>query len=406
LRRARQNRRHAARWLVTSVVLAASAASSRAEAVDCQGLSHPLFVTGSSAVKTLVAEIAKVLVSAPGGSGPVTLLYAGVGSCVGVAAILNGTPLSVTTLSYWDDQGLEQTCSLDPLAGVVTDIGVSDVFASVCFELPNGLPSNVIDFLGPVQTMTFVVPRASTQRSISAEAAYYAFGFGAESGAEPWTDETFLFQRNDQSGTQRMIGRAIRLDAGSWRGVSTASSGDLRQKVIAAGNINPEATLGILAADEADDNRATLKVLAYQHFEQACGFFPDRDATSHEKQNVRDGHYAIWGPLHLLTTVDGNGRPTNALAADVISYIVGTKPAPAGLDLIYLEAQRHVVPQCAMRVTRTQEIGPIVPYMPISPCGCYYEQVTNGSTSCMPCNEDSDCAALGVVCSYHFCEAL
>lgn len=386
------------------VILALSA--TRAEAADCHGLSNPLFVAGSSAVKPLLAEIAKLLVVTQRPEGPVTVVYLGVGSCVGVDAILNGTGLSGSALSYWDDQGTEQTCSLDVAAATRADIGVSDVFASTCFNLANGLPSNITDFLGPVQTMTFVVPRSSTQSSISGEAAYYVFGFGADSGAQPWTDEAFLFQRNDQSGTQRMISRAIRLDPSRWRGVSTMSSGDLRQRVIAAGNVNPEASVGILAADEADDNRAALKVLAYQHFGQSCGFFPDRGPTSYEKRNVRDGHYVIWGPLHLLTTVDGNGRPTNAIANDVISYMIGTKPPPSGLDLIYLEAQRHVVPQCAMRVTRTQEIGPLQPYTPSSPCGCYYEQLTNGSTTCMPCGVDSDCSASGVVCSYHFCEGL
>ena len=54
--------------------------------------------------------------------------------------------------------------------GVQADIGVSDVFPSTCMALPNGLPSNVHDFSGPVQTMTFVTPHASTQESISAEA--------------------------------------------------------------------------------------------------------------------------------------------------------------------------------------------------------------------------------------------
>ena len=377
-----------------------------ARAAPCESLPNPVVVMGSSAVKPLLAEIAKVLVAVPGGGGPVNIVYLGAGSCTGVSAVLNGAPVSGSALSYWDAQGIEQSCSLDASVGLMADIGVSDVFASTCINLPNGLPSNIIDFLGPVQTMTFVVPRGSSQPSISAEAAYYVFGFGADSGAEPWTQEAFLFQRNDQSGTQRMISRAIRLDAGVWRGVSAASSGDMRQKVIAAGNVEPEGTLGILATDEADDNRATLKVLAYQHFGQSCGYFPDREPTSYEKQNVRDGHYVIWGPLHLLTTVDGNGRPTKATAGDVISYIVGTKPPPAGLDLIYLEAQRHVVPQCAMRVTRTQEIGPLLPNTPASPCGCYYDQLTDGSTSCTPCNVDSDCAASGIICSYHFCEAL
>jgi hypothetical protein len=294
---------------------------------------------------------------------------------------------------------------VDPDGGGVTaDIGVSDVFASTCIALPGGLPSNVQDFLGPVQTMTFIVPHASTQTTISAEAAYYVFGFGAASGADPWVNESFIFHRNDQSGTQRMIARAIGVDAAVWKGTLTANSADLRQHVVAAGSTNAEATIGILAADEADDNRATLNVLAYQHVGQTCSYYPDRDLASNEKKNVRDGHYIIWGPMHFLTTVDDKQHPRNPLAGDVIAYITGTKAPPVGLDLIYLEAQRHVVPQCAMRVSRKQEIGPIEPYTPAEPCGCYYDKVANGQTTCATCNSDAECAATGGICRYHYCE--
>src|SRR5262249_1922015 len=182
----------------------------------------------------------------------------------------------------------EQTCTL-AASGAVADIGISDVFAETCMTLPNGLPTNVQDFQGPVQSMTFVVPRSSSQDAISAEAAYYVFGFGADSGVDPWTDESLLFRRSASSGTQRMIAAAIGVDANNWKGTQGASSADVRQQVIAAGNGNAESALGILAADEADENRATLNVLAYQHYGQSCAFYPDRDASSNEKQNVRDG---------------------------------------------------------------------------------------------------------------------
>ncbi len=397
-----------------STGLAVSAMSMSAELradVDCQSFSNAVVIAGSTAVKPLLAEMAKVLV-VPQSSmdttsqGPVTILYAGAGSCVGVDAILNGTKLTATSLSYWDSQGSEQTCSLGASAGgAVADIGISDVFPETCAPLPNGLPSNVQDFQGPVQSMTFVVPHSSTQDAISAEAAYYVFGFGADSGVDPWTDESFLFRRNAQSGTQRMIAAAIGVDAAIWKGAGTASSSDLRQQVIAAGNGHAEAALGILAADEADENRATLDVLAYQHYGQTCAYYPDRDASSNEKQNVRDGHYLIWGPTHLLTTVDGNRHPSNPVASSIIGYLVGTKVPPVGLDLIYLDAQRHVIPQCAMRVSRSQEIGPLTPYAPADPCGCYYEKVANGTTDCKACDSDKDCSGASALCRYHYCES-
>ncbi len=394
--------------LFSATALGASlfVASAARAATDCHDFTNAVTVAGSTAIKPLLTEVAKILSASTAGSGnPVTVLYAGLGSCVGVDAALNGTPQVSDTISYWDAEGNEQTCSTGT-AGLVADIGVSDVFASTCTPLPNGLPSNVVDFMGPVQTMTFVVPYASTQDIISAEAAYYVFGFGSDSGAAPWTDETVIFQRNDQSGTQRMIAAAIGVDANLWHGVKTASSADMRQQVIAAGGVDPEAAIGILSADDAQSNRATLNVLAYQGFGQSCGTYPDHDSSSNEKENVRLGNYLIWGPMHMLATVDGSQHPTNPIAADIIGYIVGTKEPPAGLDLVALEAEHHVVPQCAMRVNRAQELGPLSAYTPTEPCGCYYEKLANGSTACTPCNSDVDCGNSTAICSYHYCESL
>jgi serine/threonine protein kinase len=86
----------------------------------------------------------------------------------------------------------QNTCELPATGGPnngppVADIGTSDVYAPTCGTLPGGqLPPNVADFLGPIQPMVFVVPKASSQQSISASAAYFVFGFGADSGVAPW----------------------------------------------------------------------------------------------------------------------------------------------------------------------------------------------------------------------------
>lgn len=387
--------------LATSVALfALTLAPAALEAADCATLPSPVYVTGSTAAKPLLVELSKYLSTQ---SSPITIVYLGQGSCTGVDAILNGTPLrgsGSSALSTWDATGSERKCDLT--TPVVADVGISDVFATTCFALPGGLSGNVADFLGPVQSMIFAVPIGSPETAISAEAAYYVFGFGAESGVFPWTDESVIFRRDVNSGTQRMIAAAIGVPADKWRGTATTGSSDLLQKLTLA---SPrQRAIGILAADVAQDNRTVLKVLAYQHSKQSCGYFPDRDATSNEKANVRDGHYAIWGPLHLLTRLDNKGYPLNPAAADVIGYLTGSKAAPAQLDLIFLEAQRHVVPQCAMRVKRTQELGPLTPFAPVGACGCYYEKVANGATSCTPCQRQADCPVAAPVCSYGYCE--
>jgi ABC-type phosphate transport system substrate-binding protein len=378
------------------------AATRPAAGADCTTLANPVYVTGSTAAKPILAAIAKVLVAQ---TPPVTIVYAGQGSCVGVDAILNGTALrgsGTTALSSWDESGAEAKCDLPTTAVAVADIGVSDVFASTCFSLPGGVPSNVQDFLGPVQAMTFVVPKQSSERSISAEAAYYVFGFGAGSGAKPWTDESWILHRDDQSGTQRMISAAIGVGPSRWKGTVTTSSSDLLSHLTAPGT--GAQALGILSADVAQANLGTISILAYQNHGQACGYTPDRDATTNEKINVRDGHYAIWGPLHLLTRVTNTGYPATPAVADVIGYVTGTKVAPPGLDLIALEARTHVVPECAMRVKRVQEMGALASFAPSGACGCYYEKVANGRTACQPCMSSNDCPTTAPACSYGYCE--
>ena len=371
-----------------------------AAAADCTTLPSPVFVTGSTAAKPILVQLARYLGSLP---SPITIVYQGQGSCSGVDAILSATLLQGTaTFSTWDSSGTEVKCDVPASAPVVADIGVSDVFASTCFSLPGGLPTNVSDFLGPVQAMTFVTRKGSPELSISAEAAYNVYGFGNSSGVAPWDDETALFKRDALSGTQQMIASAIGVPAAKWKGTATTGSGDLQNKLVGA--IPAEKTLGILAADVAQDNRALLNILAYQHTGQRCGYYPDRDANSNEKQNVRDGHYAIWGPMHFLTRIDGNGIALKRAAAEIIGYLAGTKTAPAELDLVAFEAQHHVVSPCAMRVKRDRELGPMSPFSPPSACGCYYEKMANGSTACTPCTRTSDCPSQTSTCSFGYCE--
>src|SRR5262245_20952390 len=130
---------------IRNAVLAASLFTAvSARATDCQSLQNPVYVVGSSAAKTLLAELAKILV---GQASPTTIVYLGSGSCSGVDAILNGTPIvgsGTTAPSFWDNTGTESKCDILPEAGPITaDIGVSDVYASTCVKLSGGLPTSV-----------------------------------------------------------------------------------------------------------------------------------------------------------------------------------------------------------------------------------------------------------------------
>jgi len=386
--------------LALAVGLVAASGARRAGATDCAGLPSPIWVTGSTAAKPLLVEIGKLMA---GQSPPVTVVYQGQGSCTGVDAILSATPMTGTGLSYWDTTGAELNCDITGASGVAANIGISDVFATTCYQLPGGLPASVADYTGPVQAMTFAAHSLSKERAISGEAAYYVFGFGADSQVPPWQFEASIFKRDPLSGTQRMIGAAIGVPPDMWKGTATTSSGDMVTR-LATANF-PDQTIGILSAAVAQDNMGMVKTLAYQPFGQKCALYPDSSQTANDKANVRSGLYPIWGPLHMFIRLNGSGYPANAKAGEVAGYLAGTRPTPSTIDLVKIAAQSRVVPQCAMRVKRAQEMGPTTPFAPSGACGCYYDQLATGATSCKACTTSAQCPASAPACSYGFCEA-
>jgi len=380
-----------------------------------------VYITGSSAAFPFLRQIAQQLVAQN-----VYIVYQSTGSCVGVDAVLNGTAMTTgpsgpaLTATYWDSSSSSGVACDLPAEGVTADIGASDVFAQSCpgFEFANLDALQVRDAHGPIQTMTFAVPTNSAYSEISAEAAYFAFGFGASGGLRDpsgnvaiWNNEDYLFKRSATSGTQAMLAAAIGVPAGVWKGKSHKSSGDVAAALQAAAQKQEtaNAALGILAADFIDTNnlRAQIRALAFQDSEQHCAVFPDSSSTAKDKRNVRDGHYPVWGPLHLLLRVDGQGKPLNAAnrqaVTDIIGYLSGTKALPNQVQLIDLYAQSGLVPECAMHVSRSKDGGNIFPNQPTNPCSCLFDLKATGATSCTECKVQGDCAS-GETCSQGYCE--
>jgi hypothetical protein len=397
-------------------VIAISGAARAANVGDCAAVGpEPIYVAGSSAVKPFLKALGTKL------AGTATIVYASQGSCVGVDDVVNGTKLVADVEGagksvVWDNAGVESTCDLKVATSV--DIGVSDVFATSCSGITN-VPATVGDFQGPIQVMNFVVPAAAdvATQSISAEAAYLVFGFDPASNnpdttkayadGTPWTSKADQWIRGAGSGTQSMLGKAIGVLPGRWAlntvaAQVAASSGAIVTAVgTPTGNIN--ATIGILASNDLDNNRAKIRGLAYQHYGQNCGYWPDSSSGSKDKLNVRTGRYPVWGPLHMLTKVNGQGVPTKQAAKDLIDYVSGAKTL-TGTDIVTLTTTSNLVPQCAMEVSRSDEIGE---YMSVNPtCKCFYDTARGGDvTGCKACDEQNPCGN-GLTCSYGFCEAI
>jgi hypothetical protein len=370
-----------------------------------------IYMTGSNAVAPLLRAAAPVLAD-PDFPGNLTIIYQRQSSCTGFEKIAYNERIEGEATYYEKptspmDTG-ERTCLLDE-GGNDVDIGTCDVYPETCTT--SVLDDNFRDYgSGPIQAMTLVVPQSSSQQVISREAAYLVFGFGGDSGVAPWTDAQRIFQRDNKSGTKRMIAPAIDVPYDLWKGVELVNTAAMKDAIKSAneeGKGAADATLGILDVINDDDAKGYLKVLAYQAAEQRCGFFPDAAPDTEDKKSVRDGHYVIWGPLHFYVKANENG-PVNGDATSVVNYLTGLKPLPTedkfAFAMVRTQAQVSLIPRCAMRVDRTSELGPLAPYTADFPCGCFFEQEAAGKTSCKPCKQPGECDAQTEVCSFDFCE--
>lgn len=182
---------------------AAFMAATEAAALDCDTLPSPVYGRGANAVKPILKRLGQALAQAP---SPETIIYQAPGQCFGINSLLDGEPLTGTA-SYWDATGTEQTCDL-PVLGVDVEFAAMNSTATLCPGIDE-LPAGYEDFLGPVQSFDFIVPEASSQTTISAEAAYFVFGFGDQGQAAPWTDESQIFIRDANSGVSLFVALAI-----------------------------------------------------------------------------------------------------------------------------------------------------------------------------------------------------
>lgn len=368
----------------------------------CADPSRPnlIYVTGSTNFPPLLQAVAPLLATS---TPPYTIVFQPQSSCRGAGALLDPDPAKHLIKDqpdnwafYLDAMGGRHYCLLSH-EGNAVDVGESDVYAKTCGY--DTAPA-VADYPGPIQAITFVVPAASTQRAISAEAAHMLFGAGGNRGTiAPWTDPRLYFVRSAGTGTVQLVSRAIGVPPDGWWGIDRLSSDNLRDSMQGVDPSAAERAIGVLSSDFADRARANLRVLAFQSAGQSCGYLPDSTPASYDKANVRDGHYSIWGPIHLYAATS-NGVPSPAADALVTRFSVPRLEQPL-LDAIVAGGY---IPACAMRVRRDQEMGPLMSSQPQFGCGCYYESKVNGRSSCTPCAGPADCPGKRPACNYGFCE--
>jgi ABC-type phosphate transport system substrate-binding protein len=374
-----------------------------------------------------------------GAAGP-SVVWQTSNSCTGVQSVYGpnstGTPYMMQDpdagspasayAQYYGPDGKTTACLVGD-GGVPVDVGESDVYASTCPAYSSYTNQmQVPDIHGPIQAMAFVVPKTSHATSISQEAAREVFGTGGMNGVMsswnptyvPWIDPTFYAIRNKNTGTQQMIGKAIGVPADQFWGIDQGSASEVVNFLIAqASGANADEAIGILSLSVYDSDRSNptlnlnnMQTLAYQAAGQRAAYLPDSTAASYDKQNVRDGHYPIWGPLHFFY-LNSNLNSNLTAATAFVNYFGGATIAESLIDA-FISA--NLIPACAMNVQQVpqqvgEELGPLEPST-VQSCDCHFLQKVLSPPSslppeCLECSSNGQCPETGrTTCFLGYCE--
>ncbi len=378
----------------------------------CRRASTILYITGSSNFAPLLQELSQVIVKTIN----IVPVFRTTTSCSGVRSM---NPMSTADHTIKDPTGPSDQyptyaqiylgdgnppvpCSLG-VNGVPVDLGESEIAQDTCGP-PVNTSDSVGESLGPILPIIFVVPKLSTQKVISAAAARQVFGGGM--GVPPWEGPEFLYIRGQSTATLRLVAKEINLPVTQFWGTDQGSAATMAANLALL--TKPEdanAALGIIGTDYYDQttNRDSLKALGFQATGQSCAYLPDSSLTSRDKINVRDGHYPLWGRIHFFAA-RSNSMLTSPSAAAFLTLFVS-----AVLDQSILEAliKAGFVPACAMKVTRTEELGDFT-YAdpPAVNCNCYFDQQVGAQMDsyCKPCSDNTNCTSDRPSCRYGFCE--
>ncbi|MET0793038.1 MAG: dickkopf-related protein [Polyangiaceae bacterium] len=423
--------------IAAALGLAALASVGSAHALTCTeviaGLpaatqAHVIYGSGGSAITPTLSRVAYVLSKQ---NPPVFVFYQdGGGAAAGYQSFTGSTGgTTARPFRYWiteaDVTANNLTCTADvPATGRAVDFATTGGTLALFDGLT--LADDVGVFTGPTQGVNIIVPWDASERSISAEALYYVYGFADNttnftgvSNPVKWASP-YVYRRSATAFVQQFLVGAIRTlggNAGTFPAgfpVAAASSPDTNQgsvdNVIAAAAAGfTEQAIGFTSGPTADKNRGTGKVhtLAYKHTGQTEAYWPDSSVSAFDKINIRNGHYFLWDTNQFFTKITGsNANPTlsQIVKDDVKTFIGYFSGQVKSLDVTKAIIDTGSIPQCAMQVQRSTDFTGLSCYAPTDPCGCYFESITSNSAACDSCTKDSECSGSST-CHFGFCEA-
>ena len=425
--------------------LAALAGAGSAQAITCSAVvdslpaplkDHVIYGSGGSAITPTLSKVAYVLSQS---STPIFVFYQdGGGAGAGYASFTQGTGgTTARPFRYWltaaDVASNTLTCTADVATGRAVDFATTGGTLALFDNLTLAADTGV--FTGPTQGVNVIVPKDSTETSISTEALFFVYGFGDASqlgGATsviPWTTKAHIFRRAPTAFVQQFLRGAIRTLGDKATNfptdfpAATASLPDTNQgsvdNVVAAAGLGfAQETIGFTSGPTADKNRLNVHTLAYQHTGQEYAYLPDSTPEAFDKINIRNGHYFLWDTNQFFTKVTGsNANPTLAqiVNPDVkafIGYFSGelaspTVPAEVGGHDAVTEAiiQTGSIPQCAMQVKRASDFTGLSCYAPSTPCGHFFDLIATKAATGDACTSNAQCSGAEPKCHFNFCEA-
>jgi hypothetical protein len=383
------------------LAMLAAPASAQEEVQLCSELDlpNPIYGVGGSAITPTLGKVASAL---RGIDNPITILYSDPSACTGFQGFLDNKVTS--NFKYWEAGSTTALqCAPPTVEGQTVDFAHMGNPAADCTGIV--VPENVHDFLGPVQTLNIITAKASAETSISREALYFIYGWGAESEADPWVNEAAIFKRTSASFVHNFLAQGIGLPNTSFLGIEVTTNQASVDGIAGAAGTDPNATLGYVSGSTANtpENRELIKTLAYQHTGQECGYWPSLTPDTFDNLNVRNGLYHFWTPGHFFARVNEAGEPSNQRVAELIGWFQSTIDAPGDVDATKLIIEAGDVPGCAMHATR-EGLGAVQSFAPEQPCGCYYDFVATGETTCDACESNDQCEG-GEQCRFGYCEA-
>jgi len=387
---------------------------------------HVIYMYGAADFAPLLLAAQKSLSKE---AQPYRAVFQNASSCDGVKSVFDTTfkPMkdkSLNTTSggwafYYNDAGVAVNCLINATAtataagtGIVPQIGVSDLYAQTCdpASVPGSAAGSLAEYFGPIVQFGFSVPATSGEKSISMEAAHFIFGRGGKKpagtqmlDAAPWIDASAYAIRNDKAASTVLAGLLAEVPRTKFWGIDRLSTDNLRDTLLAATSSAASSSIGILSIDYNDKNRNNLRALYLQAKNQNVGYLPDSSPSSYDKVNVRDGHYPLWGYVHFFTPLQPDGNPSPAANAIVLKFHLERLDQGLIDDVI----AASLVPQCAMKVARSTEMGDFALRDGFS-CGCYFDFKANNKASegCKTCGSNADCTdSKRPACNYGYCEA-